>query len=924
MQNPFIHIQNILSQCGEVAYETHGEAVSIEHLMLGFMRPKDSQMAELLEKAFGMNPDRLKSIIYSQLKHDAEKQETHWDIDTTPTPANKLQLDSTASEVMRNSVKEAFIYDHSPYVEPKHILLAILQQKNTRMGKILADAGITYDVLKKYLQTGLAGKEEPEKGNLSTNAPAHPMESEKNVDMADEADVTKDWDKDEEDNLFGEDGNLMVEDDPQQMGPVINDNNNDENDDTQDEYIDPDDEPLDLSGASNNATSNTNSQRTAKKTKSNTPAIDKYSFDLTQAAAEGKLDPVVGRDREIMRVMEILGRKKKNNPVLIGEPGVGKSAIVEGLAQLINNQESAPLLFNKRLVSLDVTAMVAGTKYRGMFEDRIKAVIKELEKNPNIIIFIDEIHTIIGAGGAEGAMDAANILKPALARGTIQCIGATTLDEYRKSIEKDGALERRFQKVIVDPTTTQQTLQILHNVKDTYERYHEVSYSEEALEACVKLSDRYISDRYFPDKAIDILDEVGSRVHLKNATIPDEILELEKQLGNIMEKKQKAVSCQNYEMAAAYRDKQAEVEKQLENARNGWQTNESGQRIPVSAEDIAHVVSQMTGIDVSKMAQSDMDRLKNMGSRLKAEVIAQDEAVDKLVKTIQRNRLGLRDPNHPIGVFMFLGPTGVGKTYLAKKLAEEMFGDTDSLIRIDMSEFSEGFNASRLLGAPPGYVGYDEGGQLTEKVRRKPYSIVLLDEIEKANGKIFNMLLQLLDEGRLTDGSGRLIDFRNTVIIMTSNAGTRQLKEFGRGIGFGAGKMGSSAEMSEGDKEYARSVIQKSLSKQFAPEFLNRFDEIITFEQLDINAIKRIVDLELKGLAHRIEAMGYTLQITDKAKEFVAKKGYDVQFGARPLKRAIQTYIEDGVCEMLLQGKYHSGDTISVGKCPGKEELTFK
>lgn len=654
-----------------------------------------------------------------------------------------------------------------------------------------------------------------------------------------------------------------------------------------------------------------------------TPFLDKYSTDLTKAAKDGKLDPVVGREHEIQRVLEIIGRRKKNNPILIGEPGVGKSAIVEGLAQLIVKQQTSPALFNKRIVSVDLTAMVAGSKYRGQFEERIKGLITELENNPDIIIFIDEIHTLIGAGGGSGTMDAANILKPALARGTVQCIGATTFKEYANSIEKDGALERRFQKVIVEPTTTEQTLAILRNIKDRYEEHHGVTFSDEALEACVKLTERYVTDRFFPDKAIDVMDEVGSKLRLANIKVPDYILDLQNEIEEVAAKKLEAVGNQNFELAASYRDKGLSLEKKLDLMHKKWQSGDCTERIPVKESDVADVVSKMSGVPVQRMAEEEGVRLKNMSAVLKKSVIVQDDAIEKMVKAIQRNRIGLRDSNHPIGAFMFLGPTGVGKTYLAKKLAEELFGSKDALIRVDMSEYSESFNTSRLLGAPPGYVGYDEGGQLTERVRRKPYSIVLLDEIEKAHDKVYNMLLQVLDEGRLTDGNGRLIDFRNTVIIMTSNAGTRQLKEFGSGIGFNAGGLTKSV-MDEKDKEYARSIIQKSLSKQFSPEFLNRLDEIITFNQLDIDAIKRIIDIELRGLFGRVHDMGYEIQITDKAKELVATKGYDVQFGARPLKRAIQTYIEDGVCELLLGGKLKKGDTISIGKNPNREELTFK
>jgi len=654
-----------------------------------------------------------------------------------------------------------------------------------------------------------------------------------------------------------------------------------------------------------------------------TPILDSFSTDLTQAAMEDKLDPVVGREQEILRVTEILSRRKKNNPIIIGEPGVGKSAIVEGLAQLIAKRKTSPVLFNKRIVSLDMAGMVAGTKYRGQFEERIRGLLKEIENNPDIIVFIDEIHTIIGAGSTPGSMDAANIMKPALARGTIQCVGATTLDEYRNSIEKDGALERRFQKVIVEPTTADETLQILENIKDRYERHHHVAYTEDALRACVKLTERYVTDRAFPDKAIDALDEVGAKVHLQHVEVPPAIIEKEKELDEAKLKKQNAVVNQNYELAANYRDMQLRLEKELEALNYAWAFGDNDNRQPVTEKEVAEVVSIMTGVPVQRMAETEGVRLKGMANELKQAVVAQDAAIEKMTKAILRNRVGLKEPNHPIGVFMFLGPTGVGKTYLAKKLAQFMFGSDDALIRVDMSEYTESFNVSRLVGAPPGYVGYEEGGQLTERVRRKPYSIVLLDEIEKAHGNVFNLLLQVLDEGRLTDGNGRLVDFRNTVIIMTSNAGTRQLKEFGRGVGFNTGGA-LGLNMNEKDKEYARSIIQKSLSKQFAPEFLNRLDEIITFDQLDLNAINRIVDIELKGLYKRVEDLGYHLEITSEAKTFVASKGYDVQFGARPLKRAIQTYIEDLLAERILSDELALGGTIVIDKCPDKEELLVK
>lgn len=653
-----------------------------------------------------------------------------------------------------------------------------------------------------------------------------------------------------------------------------------------------------------------------------TPVIDNFSVDLTRAAAEGKLDPVVGRDEQILRVTEILCRRKKNNPILIGEPGVGKSAIVEGLAQMIVEQKTSPLLFNKRLINLDLTAIVAGTKYRGQFEERIRALLKELENNPDIIVFIDEIHTMIGAGSTPGSMDAANIMKPALARGTIQCIGATTFDEYRNSIEKDGALERRFQKVLVEPTSAEDTLCILQNIKSRYEEHHHVEYTDEALKACVRLADRYISDRSFPDKAIDVLDEAGSHVHLSHATIPAEIRQAQKELAEIKEKKQSAAKKQNFELAISYRDRELVLEKELADMRSKWMSGESEQREKVSEADIAEVVATMTGVPVRRISEGETAQLKTLAATLKQTVIAQDEAVEKVSKAIMRNRVGLKSPNQPIGVFMFLGPTGVGKTHLAKKIAEHLFGSTDSLIRIDMSEYAESFTTSRLVGAPPGYVGYNEGGQLSEKVRRHPYSVVLLDEIEKAHSNVFNMLLQVLDEGRLTDGNGRLVDFRNTIIIMTSNAGTRQLKDFGRGIGFSKRNI-LGADLDEDDKRYARDIIMKSLSKQFAPEFLNRLDDVITFDQLSIEALEKIVDIQLADLSERLLSMGYRLSITDAAKSFVANHGYDVQFGARPLRRAIQTYIEDKLSEALISEEFTPGQTIVIDKITDKDELSF-
>ena len=658
--------------------------------------------------------------------------------------------------------------------------------------------------------------------------------------------------------------------------------------------------------------------RTAtQKPTNDTPVLDNFGTDITRAAAEGKLDPVVGREREIERLAQILSRRKKNNPVLIGEPGVGKSAIVEGLALRITQKKVSRVLFDKRVIMLDMASVVAGTKYRGQFEERIRSIINELQKNPNVILFIDEIHTIVGAGAAAGTMDAANMLKPALARGEIQCIGATTLDEYRKSIEKDGALERRFQKVIVEPTTAEETLQILKNIKEKYEDHHNVRYTDAALEACVNLTARYISDRSFPDKAIDALDEAGSRVHLTNISAPKEIEEQERLIDDARLQKTEAVKSQNFELAAAYRDREKELAASLEQMKADWEAQLKEQRQTVDEEEIAAVVSMMSGVPVQRMAQAEGLKLAGMKDELQQKVIGQDVAIEKLVKAIVRSRVGLKDPNRPIGTFMFLGPTGVGKTHLAKQLARYLFGSDDALIRVDMSEYMEKFTVSRMVGAAPGYVGYEEGGQLTEKVRRKPYSIVLLDEIEKAHPDVFNILLQVLDEGRLTDNVGRTIDFKNTVIIMTSNIGTRQLKEFGRGVGF-------AAQNRTDDREYSRGVIQKALNKTFSPEFLNRLDEIITFDQLSLDAITRIVDIELKGLYERLEGIGYHLQVDDAAKKFLATKGYDVQFGARPLKRAIQNYLEDGLSELIVSGDVQPGDTVSVTHEDGKDELTMQ
>lgn len=646
-------------------------------------------------------------------------------------------------------------------------------------------------------------------------------------------------------------------------------------------------------------------QTEQKQADGGTPYLDNYGIDLTKAAEGGKLDPVVGREKEIERIAQILSRRKKNNPILIGEPGVGKSAIAEGLALRIVEKRVSRALFGKRIISLDMTAVVAGTKYRGQFEERIRAILTEVKKHPDVILFIDEIHTIVGAGSAAGSMDAANMLKPALARGEIQCIGATTLDEYRKNIEKDGALERRFQKVLVEPTSPEETLQILRNIKDKYEEHHNVTYTDEALEACVRLTDRYVTDRYFPDKAIDAMDEAGSRIHLTHISVPQEIEEQERLIEEAQQHKNEAIRLQNFELAASFRDRENQYTEQLERLKNEWKEKLKDNRETVDAPQIEEVVSMISGVPVQRMAQAEGVRLKGMKQALLSKVIGQDKAVETLVRSIQRSRVGLKDPNKPIGTFLFLGPTGVGKTHLAKELAKNMFGTTDAIIRIDMSEYMEKFTVSRLVGAPPGYVGYEEGGQLTEKVRRHPYSIVLLDEIEKAHSDVFNMLLQVMDEGRLTDSLGRTVDFKNTIIIMTSNIGTRQLKEFGKGIGF-------TAQTGENGKEHANSVIRKALNKSFAPEFINRLDEIVTFDQLDIASLEKIIDIELAGLYKRIESCGYHLLLDQEAKRFVAEKGYDVQFGARPLKRSIQNHLEDGLAELIINEEPQTGDTLHV------------
>lgn len=864
------NITSLLDEGRREARRHRSRTVRPEHLLMALLKRRDT-IADRIMQQLHVNKTDISIDCENQLLEDVDNAENttapeaNGNSNTGETAEAYPALDEKTNQLMRLAALEARMHKKDT-VQLEHLLLAILHDVNNNKARsILEHNNMNYDNVAECLAND----------NISNTT----LEDDKTYFT---------------DPLSGPTLNEIPKLQTPKDGMNLSDDDFEEN--TEEQGKQP----------SNPTTKKPNAQGGRQ-----TPVIDAFAIDLTNAAAEGKMDPVVGRDKEIMRLQEIICRRKKNNPILIGEPGVGKSAIVEGLAQMIVSHRTSPVLFNKRLVSLDMASMVAGTKYRGQFEERIKNLIKELEQNPDIIIFIDEIHTIIGAGSAAGSMDAANMLKPALARGTVQCIGATTIDEYRKTIEKDGALERRFQKIMVEPSTPEETLQILDNIKGRYEQHHHVSYTDEAVNACVKLTQRYVTDRAFPDKAIDALDEVGAHIHLRHADVPEDITKMEDEIREAKRKKLQAVQNQDFELAANCRDLQIRLEEQLATLNNRWQQGDTGTREEVSADDVADVVARMTGIPVQRMAESEGEKLRNMSGRLKEAVIAQDAAIEKMVRAIQRNRVGLHDPNHPIGVFMFLGPTGVGKTYLAKKLAEEMFGSTDAMIRIDMSEYSEAFNTSRLVGAPPGYVGYEEGGQLTEKVRRKPYSIVLLDEIEKANSKVFNMLLQVLDEGRLTDGNGRLVDFRNTIIIMTSNAGTRQLKEFAHGVGFTAAS-GSGTDMNEKDREYARSIIQKSLSKQFAPEFLNRLDEIITFDQLNLEAIRKIVDIELSGLYRRVADLGYKLTVTEETKDKLAKEGYDIQYGARPLKRAIQTHIEDALCERILSTELTPGEEIVI------------
>ena len=833
-------------------------------------------------------------------------------------------------DVLQYSREEA-VRLQSNFIGPEHLMLGILRDGDGKAFNMLTDLNANLSLIKRKIEQNIKNISDDGYDNEEI---AVTKETERVLRMSMlEARLFKENETGTEHLLLA-----LLKDDNNIAAHILNEENIDykviyntlingtemksfdeEFEELRDGFTDDDDDDDDdnFTGKKDPGHSSSGSQGSAQpKSPNDTPVLDNFGSDMTRAAMENRLDPIVGREKEIERLAQILSRRKKNNPVLIGEPGVGKSAIVEGLALRIVQRKVSRILFDKRVISLDMASVVAGTKYRGQFEERIKAILNELSKNPNIILFIDEIHTIVGAGAASGSMDAANMLKPALARGEIQCIGATTLDEYRKNIEKDGALERRFQKIIVDPTTKEETLQILQNIKDRYEEHHNVIYTSDALKACVSLTDRYISDRNFPDKAIDALDEAGSRVHISNIVVPKNIEDLEKKIEETKAEKVAAVKSQNFELAASFRDKERQYLLQLEAAKTRWEEELHESRETVDEDKVAEVIAMMSGVPVQRIAKAENLKLIEMAEVLKSKVVGQDDAVQKVVKAIQRNRVGLKDPNKPIGTFMFLGPTGVGKTYLAKKLAEYLFDSGDALIRIDMSEYLEKFAVSRLIGAPPGYVGYEEGGQLTEKVRRKPYSVVLLDEIEKAHPDVFNLLLQVLDEGRLTDSLGRQIDFKNTILILTSNIGTRQIKEFGHGVGFNTQVAG------ETDKDFTRSVIQKALNKAFAPEFLNRIDDVVMFDPLDKESIHKIIDIELDGLYKRVNNIGYQLVLTDEAKDFIASKGYDVQFGARPLKRSIQKYLEDEMAEMIIRATVSEGDTIFVDFDKEAQKLT--
>ena len=820
----------------EIMFRSHEEAVKLgnsyiglEHLFLGIIDGKDNGVTNILDE-LKLDIEAFKQKLVASIKSNIVQKNNTDNIPLTKQTERALKFTYIVAKEF-----------NCEYVDPEHLMLAILHDDNNIVSQRLEYEGINYDIFKSKLR----------KNNIT-----------------------------KEDDIIEEPKNAFF----------------DEDDDF--EEVKPK-EPT----------------RKTSNVKSKTPVLDNFGRDLTRAAEENRLDPIVGRNKELERVAQILSRRKKNNPILIGEPGVGKSAIAEGLALRIVQRKVSRALFNKRIVMLDLASVVAGTKYRGQFEERIKSILNELEKNPEIILFIDEIHTIVGAGNANGSLDASNMLKPALARGELQCIGATTLDEYRQYIEKDGALERRFQKVLVEPTSPQETIEILNNIKDKYEDHHLVKYEPEAIEACVKLTERYLSDRCLPDKAIDAMDEAGSRVHISNMTVPSEIIDYENRLEELREAKKLAITDQRFEDAGQLRSEELIIIDKLEAAKKEWESDNKINREIVTKENVAEVVAMMTGVPVQRIAQDESDRLLNMETELQGTVIGQDDAIKKIGRAIRRNRAGLKDPNRPIGSFIFLGPTGVGKTYLAKVLAKYMFDSEDTLIRIDMSEYMEKFAVSRLVGAPPGYVGYEEGGQLTEKVRRKPYSIVLLDEIEKAHPDVFHLLLQVLDDGQLTDSLGRKVDFKNTIIIMTSNIGSRQLKDFGQGVGFGT------QAKKDGKDEYSRSVIENALKRSFAPEFLNRIDDVIIFNSLERHDIHKIIDVELKKVFKRIEDMGFTIELTEKAHDFIAEKGWDEQYGARPLKRAIQRYVEDVLAEEIIRTKINVGEKIIIDYDENKDDM---
>ncbi len=876
MTNKFnSRVKQILQFSQQEAERFHSPLIKTEHVMLGILREGKGRAIEALVRQ-GVDIIRLRMSIEQSLYNttsDSYDNAPRSESGATDTlDENEQHLSRDCDRTLKLSQLEARMMKEQS-IAPEHIVLAMLKDDRSVVSQILMQYNVDYNSY--YKQVAELGHIDPSEQN---NMRAHGL----NHDDATPDNKPQSPIDETGDDMYSESFDDDMEDDD-------------------------DDAPIDGSQRSR-----TRQRKQGQQADSTTPALDKFGFDLTRAAREGKLDPVVGRADEIERLTQILSRRKKNNPILIGEPGVGKSAIVEGLAQRIVEKKVSWLLCDKRVISLDMAGLVAGTKYRGQFEERLKAVIKELEENKDIILYIDEIHTMVGAGNAQGSMDAANMLKPALSRGELQCIGSTTIDEYRKTIEKDGALERRFQKVMVEPTSADDTLVILHNIRDRYEEHHNVRFTDEALEACVRLTDRYVTDRNFPDKAIDAMDEAGSRMHLYSANQPSVFAELEAQIEDTKRLKDEAIISQTFEVAASCRDRQRTLEQQLKEERRKWSEEQKNNRAEVTADIIAECVAKMTGIPVQKVASSEGQKLLALKGIMKSKVIGQNAAIDKVVRAIQRNRIGLKDPAKPIGTFLFLGPTGVGKTYLAKILAEEMFAAKDSLIRVDMSEFMEKYSVSRLIGAPPGYVGYDEGGQLTERVRRHPYSVVLFDEIEKAHPDVFNLMLQIFDEGHLTDSLGHRVSFKNTIIILTSNVGSRQVKDFGTGIGF-------SSRSEQEDNEVAQAIIMKALRKTFAPEFLNRIDDIISFNQLGKIEIRQIVDLELGAVIRRLNGLGYDITVTEAAKDFLGVKGYDKQYGARPLKRAVQQYVEDMLCEQMLEHQGESGMRITIDKDPDKD-----